>query len=341
MKRPNISIIVPVYNSRKYLSDCVDSILNQSYDDYELILVDDGSNDGSAELCDLYAQAYASITTIHKNNGGVSSARNKGIEQAKGRYVLFIDSDDYIDKFFLDKLSTHIIDGTQLVVCGIIYSNEYKIIPKNREYESNCFYKFTGSIVDVSEFFDVLLKEFPIPYFGGPYAKLYHTAIIKDNKLNFREGESFAEDLEFNLTYLRFCKKISVVQDSLYYYRMFVAGSLSRITHSVDEIKKRWSCIETICFQMANVLEKEYDFAHVNQVIMRDLERAICYDSSIPISKKAKCLYELERGLIDKETDYNKCTINFYAFYIKESVTNIIRNVYRFFQQIFYSMRRK
>ena len=95
---PEISIIVPVYNVEKYLKRCIDSILNQSFTDFELILVDDGSTDNSGEIIDEYAIKDERIKVIHKENGGLSSARNVGIEYSKGNYIAFVDSDDYINK---------------------------------------------------------------------------------------------------------------------------------------------------------------------------------------------------------------------------------------------------
>ena len=96
MKNPEISIIIPVYNAEKYLGRCIESVLSQTYRDFELILVDDGSSDSSGQICDAYANKDARIHVIHKENGGVSSARNRGIKEALGEYIMFIDSDDSI-----------------------------------------------------------------------------------------------------------------------------------------------------------------------------------------------------------------------------------------------------
>ena len=93
-----ISIIVPVYNVENYLKECIDSILRQEFRDYEIILVDDGSKDDSGKICDEYGKKYSFISVIHKKNGGLSDARNFGLKIAKGEYILFIDSDDYIAK---------------------------------------------------------------------------------------------------------------------------------------------------------------------------------------------------------------------------------------------------
>ena len=107
MTQPQISIIVPVYNSEKYLGACIDSILSQSFRDIELILVDDGSRDSSSRICDDYAQKDGRVKVIHKANGGVSAARNDGLDIAKGEYITFIDSDDWVEREYLSTLSNY------------------------------------------------------------------------------------------------------------------------------------------------------------------------------------------------------------------------------------------
>ncbi|MCU0082033.1 glycosyltransferase family 2 protein [Streptococcus danieliae] len=104
MKDPFLTIVVPVYQVEKYLERCIDSILNQNYQDYEIILVDDGSTDRSPEICDEYAEKFEQIQVVHKENGGLSDARNTGIEKAKGKYLLFIDSDDWLASSCLEEL---------------------------------------------------------------------------------------------------------------------------------------------------------------------------------------------------------------------------------------------
>src|SRR5690606_27273688 len=93
---PKVSVIIPVYNAEKYLRECIDSVLAQTFDDFELLLINDGSTDGSGKICDEYAQKDARVKVFHKENGGVSSARNLGLDNAKGEWITFIDSDDWI-----------------------------------------------------------------------------------------------------------------------------------------------------------------------------------------------------------------------------------------------------
>ncbi|MGM0167266.1 hypothetical protein IGI39_002246 [Enterococcus sp. AZ135] len=132
-----ISIIVPVYNVEKYLNKCVDSILNQTFKDFELILVDDGSPDNSGLICDEYAKKDSRVKVIHKENGGLSDARNAGIDVAKGKYLGFIDSDDYISEDMYEFLYTNIVkEDADLSICGIydVYKGKApKILPQYRE----------------------------------------------------------------------------------------------------------------------------------------------------------------------------------------------------------------
>lgn len=129
---PIISIIVPVYNGDKYLSRCVDSILNQTFHDWELLLVDDGSTDKSGEICDEYATKDDRIRGLHKSNGGVSSARNYGIRHSCGKWLTFIDIDDYVQDSFLEILIKE-ANSVDMVVSGAYYINDRKaFLPPNR-----------------------------------------------------------------------------------------------------------------------------------------------------------------------------------------------------------------
>lgn len=112
---PSVSVIVPVYNVEKYLRRCVDSVLAQTLTDFELILVDDGSTDGSPAICDEYARGDTRVKVIHQKNAGVSAARNAGLDAARGEYVAFVDSDDYVDERYLEKL---LAPGCDLCICG-------------------------------------------------------------------------------------------------------------------------------------------------------------------------------------------------------------------------------
>lgn len=214
-----VSIVVPVYNSEKYLEACLDSVVNQSYKNIEIILVDDGSTDGSVEIVDLYATRDERVKVIHNKNHGVSYSRNYGIKMATGSKVLFIDSDDTIDLDYVKKLVTPLSnENYDLVICGI---NDISV-KKNRIRPRKFPEKLTGNL---REDFRAL---FMMPIVTGPVTKLYDVEIIMENEVYFSEDISFNEDVMFNLAYLRYVKKYAIVRESLYNYYRRADSSLSK-----------------------------------------------------------------------------------------------------------------
>ena len=125
-----ISVIVPVYNVENYIHHCVDSILSQSFSDFELLLIDDGSNDKSGLICDEYARKDSRIKVYHKENGGVSSARNLGIEKANGEWICFIDADDYVRQDFFSDIQQYLFNDVDIVHWGFCYDNCGMIVEK-------------------------------------------------------------------------------------------------------------------------------------------------------------------------------------------------------------------
>lgn len=214
-----VSVIVPVYNGENSLHHCIDSILQQSYQDFELVLVDDGSSDRSSLICDEYANKDNRIFVIHKKNAGVSSARNCGIKASNGDYICFVDVDDMIENDYLSTLVNSSLDQqSELVVCGffveenglkkdsIVFSDEESL----RIHRNHIFY----------------LSEKHL--FSAPWCKLFKSCIIKDNNLFFDEDMSLGEDIVFNFDYLNFCEEIYVINKCLYHYSTDNTNSLSR-----------------------------------------------------------------------------------------------------------------
>lgn len=217
IKKTQISIVVPVYNSAKYLEECIDSLLAQTYEPYEIILVDDGSFDGSGKICDEFATRYSHIKVIHKENGGVSSARNKGIEVAKGSYLIFVDADDALNPKMLEFYSLY-MDKGGVPICNFGGINENGSINSEKEVLMN-----VG--IETAEHF---MRIFSDDYINPPWNKLYDLRILKRYNIIFPENVSLGEDLLFNLKYLQFSpKKYYICTDALYYYRAGNPGSLS------------------------------------------------------------------------------------------------------------------
>lgn len=215
-----ISVIVPVYNVANYLDQCIGSIFSQTYQDWECILVDDGSTDSSGYICDNWAGKDHRIKVVHQHNAGVSEARNNGIETCLGEYICFVDSDDWVSPDYLNDLWKTLKTGTfDLVVSGIsqVKNNEIKIYipPQNHLIVGN---EHTLQFVE--------LNRKNLLY--GPTAILYRKDIIKKYHIRFPKEYSYGEDLIFNYTYLDYVQHIGCVPISNYYYRIIGTETLSK-----------------------------------------------------------------------------------------------------------------
>ena len=192
MKNDMISIIIPIYNVEKYLEKCLDSILNQTYKNLEIILIDDGSTDNSPNICNSYCEKDKRIKIIHKNNEGVSSARNKGIELSKGKYIVFIDSDDYVSNEHIEVLYDCIIsNNVDLVISNLIDISEDGIILNNEEKESFLMNK------------DQCLKELLSEdnFYHLCCGNIYRKDLLE--KIRFNCKYRIAEDLDFLYRYIK------------------------------------------------------------------------------------------------------------------------------------------
>lgn len=201
-----ISIIVPVYNVASYLSTCIDSILKQSYADWELILIDDGSTDQSGILCDTYANKNSRISSYHLPNGGVSRARNVGISHAKGEWITFIDGDDWISEDFLAHLFEPISQTPtlDLVHGGCLNYSEKGKVTVNQQYE-----RYLGS--------DSL---YILTHFRGlAVSKLFKKGIIDKHHILFDNQVAIGEDYLFTLDYLPYVQEYCLIESTGYYYR--------------------------------------------------------------------------------------------------------------------------
>ena len=184
-----VSVVIPVYNTKDYLESCVNSVLEQSFSDYEILLVDDGSTDGSAELCDRLAQNHAQVRVIHKKNGGASSARNTGINEAKGTYIHFIDSDDFLpDREIYARLSDALSSGADIIFSRRIRYNEdlSEQTAVQPEYLDSGL--FEGDVL-----YNVISNDYQLTL-TCPVNKLFRTAFLQKNKLYFTEGLLHEED---------------------------------------------------------------------------------------------------------------------------------------------------
>ena len=211
-----VSVIVPIYNVEKYLDKCVESIVNQTYKNLEIILVDDGSPDSCPQICDKWAEKDNRIKVIHKENGGVSSARNAGLDIAKGDFICFIDSDDTALPNMIEMLIKSFEKyNCDLSVCNIQMVDENGNVVEFSDYESGVFYdKLVASYLQMN-------------FARGPWNKLYLKNIIKENNILFDENLTFGEDDIFNYNYIKKCSCVCVIENALYSYLVTNPNSAS------------------------------------------------------------------------------------------------------------------
>ena len=220
---PKISVIVPVYNTEKYIGRCIESILNQSYKELEVIVINDGSSDGSAEIIRKYAENDSRIIFIDNKNYGVSESRNIGIRNAKGEYIQFVDSDDFIDenmlKDTLKLLEEHNVD---MVITGL-----YLDIERDGNINTSIQTFDYCEAKDKKNIAINVLNRLNGTYINSPINKLYKRSIITDNNIFMDKDISLGEDLIFNLMYLRYCDKVIFSNKCYYHYWMKIENNLT------------------------------------------------------------------------------------------------------------------
>ena len=275
-----VSVIVPVYNAESVLHYCVDSILNQTFKDYELILVDDGSTDGSGALCDEYALTNENVLVKHMENQGVSVARNTGIELAKGEYICFVDSDDYVEKDFLQEMVGKAEEGFDFVLTAYQWVDDY-----NCNAFKTVIYieKESYSVADKNS----LMNLSNLVLLSQPWNKLFKREIIIDNHIRMPENISLGEDTVFVFRYLsciierRFC----VINKPLYYYFSNNADSL---------LNKYRDNLFEISVKLNNYLYEE-----VKKWKLPDEQLRMFYNS---------CYYRMENVLFNTFREENKAS---------------------------------
>ncbi len=268
---PTVSVIVPVYNAQQTLERCVESVLAQSFCDWELILIDDGSLDDSGSLCDAYAVECSRVQVLHQENGGVSAARNAGIAIAKGEYLFFLDCDDYIERDMLERYITNArANSADIVIGGLrLIGNQTdgdKLPVEEGLFGTEIFEKICA---DTSTF----------GYVGG---KMVRTAIVQANDIWFRTDMQSQEDLEFFLSIYPYCEKFSMIRYAGYCYEYvpskrvppvwdFIANQL-KLLHVAGKVvilsEDARACVKerivTLLFSCLHdaVERKEYDTAY-------------------------------------------------------------------------------
>lgn len=209
MNTPLISIVIPVYNTEKYLKRCIDSVLGQSFTNFELILVDDGSKDNSGKICDDYAQQDTRVRVIHQDNKGVSVARNKGIDEAKGEYISFIDSDDWVEENFLYFFCSNLPQDNTILLSQPIF---FTALGSSSQHAMSALRNFT--------------------------TKLFSKNTIEKYHIRFVEGLLHSEDRTFLIDYFSHINEIVELNIPQYHYQQQAEGACGKMLSDISNLSQ-------------------------------------------------------------------------------------------------------
>ncbi|MBQ8163799.1 MAG: glycosyltransferase [Clostridia bacterium] len=260
-----ISIIVPVYKVEKYLKECIDSILNQTYKNFELILIDDGSPDNSGKICDEYAEKDNRIKVIHKENGGVSSARNTGLDNTSGEYITFIDSDDFVDKRYLEVLySTLKENDTNISICRFAKYTHSSFIIFNEIFPEKINISFNDKY-----FLNFFARYFSFKnnIFGSACRTLFKKDII--NNFRFSNDIKISEDLLFIVNVVYNSQSISFTNEALYFYR--IDNTSASTSYKKNFLKSQCNLSNELTKLFSKINNKYFD------KILKRYKALLCY----------------------------------------------------------------
>lgn len=308
---PTISVVIPVYKVENTLSRCIDSVLWQTYTDYEIVLVNDGSPDRCGEICDTYASKNSCVTVIHQENGGLSAARNTGLERASGEYVMFLDSDDYLEPNCLEVVYNR---HTDLCIGSILYENEkgQQSFQDNREDEII----FAGQF---PEKLPALLAERRLNYV---HAKLYSRAIIEKYHLRFEDDQlTSAEDTIFNFTFLKHCRSIYVCSKTVHHYIQIVGGLGRKFYYDRYERHRRLNdYLTSVCREMGWLVPA------MQEELNKRLVRGAIWTLS-GIDQHSQDPYRIRKKALDTicSDDYLRKTVPRVNVEFKEDLTTLLQ----------------
>lgn len=280
---PKMSIVVPVYKVEKYIGNCIESLMKQTLEDIEIILVDDGSPDQSGSICDRYQQKDGRIKVLHKKNGGVSAARNDGMDLATGEFILFCDSDDWLEKNACEKLYEKAVATDSDIVIG----NVYEAYPDRNKLAK--FYAEPFTTDDPAFIRKMIQADFyrnycPMPDasgpafgYGGPWNKAVRLSMLRDNTIRFDVRlKGIFDDILYTAHILAAAKRVSYITDSVYYYRQ-VATSITN-TYKANTLEINQAIINAWKeFIVAQDAQEEFQKPFYANVIRRLVESLPVY----------------------------------------------------------------
>lgn len=279
-KKPVISIVVPVFNSAAYLSNCVDSIRSQTFRDFECILVDDGSTDNTLALCEHYGKLDHRIKVQHQNNSGVSSARNLGLRNCAGEYIAFVDSDDTVlPEMYHVMLDARMKYDSDVVCCGYLHKGKTYSIPD-----------FFYSDNQAKGAYELEKGEL----FGLIWNKIYKKKILEENNIYFSPGQFFGEDMIFNLRYFSFINNILNIPNALYIYNESNVSSISKNRPSLEQSHVRFTLVSK------EIIKLKDTAAYINFLLAMDFSYTVFLIRNLyipvlsPCKKRQKIISEIK-----------------------------------------------
>lgn len=281
---PLVSIIVPVYNGEKVVERCIRSLISQTYDNIEIIILNDGSKDHTMQILNKYANLDSRIRVVDKANSGVSDTRNQGLKLAQGEFIQFVDSDDWLPTETTEQLVKGMLSDCEMVICDY-----------NRVVDNNIVVK--GHIPDEgpisrTEFALYMMKAPANYYYGVLWNKMFRMDIIRKYELDFPEEIDWCEDLRFNLEYLQYVKQVYVLQKPLYYY-VRTKGSLAQTrTDLIDNLRVR-----NFLFEQYKGLYESLDLYEKNKLRIRSFYIDFARDKS----KQIKMIDGIKKEDLSKE----------------------------------------
>ena len=315
-----ISIIVPIYNIEKYIVECLNSIINQTYKKYEIILVDDGSSDKSGEICDKYAIKNEKIKVIHKKNGGLSDARNSGIDIATGEYIMFVDGDDFlVNKNCLQNI---VFELEKEKVDVLQYKMQYYYNSSKKVLHLNDLKEFNNT--PVIECLKELNKSCQISI--SACDKIIKTSVIKDNEIYFKKGIN-SEDIDWSLRLYLTIKSLKTINQEIYSYRQQRKES---ITNKVSKKNMR---------DLFNIINYWYNFGYKNEEIKNIYYNYLAYQYLILVTKSKKYFFDksekrilryYEKELLKYDKVYKVKKVNKLKKIFGFNITKIFLRIYLF-----------
>ena len=300
---PTVSIIVPVYNAEATISRCIESIINQEYRDFELLLIDDGSTDSSGTICDRYAAEDSRIRLIHKENTGVSETRNMALDLACGTYLQFLDSDDWITP----NATRLFVEEAERYHCDMVISDFYRVVGKRVAHKGD----IDDDCVLTQEEFSAHMLQNPADfYYGVLWNKLFRRELVEKYHLYMDTGISWCEDFMFNLEYIRQAERFYVLRSPVYYY-VKTKGSLASQGMSLSKtIQMKRMVFEYYNSFYKHVLEEEEYEKNRLQVYRFLVDAArdgivppVIFPGSVRLGEEQQCL---DKCLPDKHRKREK-----------------------------------